>query len=500
MIPTRPPGNPGVVKREAAELVSGSGTMLSIQRQLATLASQTSGRGEALTAALGNVETVTGDLSDASTRYRTAGDALAEYAITLDSAQQAAASAAAAFASATDALATATRQAAEAGRDLAAATMAFNDGAREEAERKAGYWAGQAADASQEIAQATGAFTQAMTDIKVAGDRAAVMIQNAIDGSRLNDSLLDDIKGAIDDLKNFAIAAAKFVKKLKEELDKAALALVVIVYAIVRGAVRADQYRKADHRINTAARDIEATHRFYGDRDRQRHADTMRHLAKDAYDDATHDTHERRAIPNGWTRLSDAQLRARGMDPAMLRGDDGFAAAIYRGPDGQYVVAFRGSEGMLTGNADDWLSNAVNSSGVVSSQSRRAVALAQETVSTFGADKVSFTGHSLGGSHAAVASVATGRPATTFNAAGVGDGNLQMARNAGGGRHTDANITNFRTPTDIVSWGQQETTASPLALGTQITVSSREWEPVRAHALEAFVWPPDGRTDGGWMP
>lgn len=155
-----------------------------------------------------------------------------------------------------------------------------------------------------------------------------------------------------------------------------------------------------------------------------------------------------------------------------VNGADGFHATVYRDVStGEYVVAYRGTE--FTSD-QDWKDNFRNGRGETTSQGRQAVDLALRIAERAEHEGVpiSFTGHSLGGEFAAMASIATGAPATTFNAEGVGAGNRHLAESAAGpGSGTDAGITNFKTPTDILS-NIQEGTGNIPAAGAQVTLAT----------------------------
>ncbi|MFT4464244.1 MAG: hypothetical protein ACMX3H_19610 [Sodalis sp. (in: enterobacteria)] len=84
----------------------------------------------------------------------------------------------------------------------------------------------------------------------------------------------------------------------------------------------------------------------------------------------------------------------------------------------QVVLAFAGTNGF-----NDWLTNLRASLGYRDAQYQASVALARQARHCFG-DKVLFTGHSLGGSLAAIAAVATGSMAVTFNPADVAEKTL----------------------------------------------------------------------------
>jgi hypothetical protein len=116
-------------------------------------------------------------------------------------------------------------------------------------------------------------------------------------------------------------------------------------------------------------------------------------------------------------RLTDDQVRALGIDPALLRNNaDGFAAAILVDTKGQYVVAITGTDFATVEDVSEDAIGAVT----VSPQSVDAITLAKAVnASPALANNAVYVGHSLGGRLAAVASMESGNPAITFNAAGV---------------------------------------------------------------------------------
>ncbi len=114
--------------------------------------------------------------------------------------------------------------------------------------------------------------------------------------------------------------------------------------------------------------------------------------------------------PEGWQRVT-ADDQAPFVNPST-----GFYSALFRSEiDGSYVLAFRGTEPLTW---QDHVYGNVQNLGGESVQYTQAVLLAQMVHGVYG-DNLTFTGHSLGGGLASVASLATGRPATTINAAGV---------------------------------------------------------------------------------
>lgn len=136
-------------------------------------------------------------------------------------------------------------------------------------------------------------------------------------------------------------------------------------------------------------------------------------------------------------------------NPKEMLEPDGtdFRARVYKRelPSGktEYVVGYRGTQ-----TGADWKQNLIQGSGGQSDSYDRAKKLAAVTDAHAEANgnKLSFTGHSLGGGMASAASAHTGRPASTFNAAGLN-------ANTVGGAYPDppAPTNAYFTPTDPLS-------------------------------------------------
>lgn len=122
-----------------------------------------------------------------------------------------------------------------------------------------------------------------------------------------------------------------------------------------------------------------------------------------------------------WTRVSDADLAAAGIDPKLLDNPEtGFRAGIYTDGDGNHVLAFAGSNDLK-----DWTgANFRQGVGWDSEQYDEAVQLAQLASAAYG-DDLAITGHSLGGGLAATAAMAIDGAAVTFNASGVHDKTIE---------------------------------------------------------------------------
>jgi hypothetical protein len=130
--------------------------------------------------------------------------------------------------------------------------------------------------------------------------------------------------------------------------------------------------------------------------------------------------------PVGFRVATEADLGKLGLKPADLTSTQSpFRARVYvrgSGADSLFVVSFRGS----TSNAD-WKGNFQQGLGLSSDHYRKALAVGSK-LALAGQVNVTLTGHSLGGGLASAAAIASGRNATTFNAAGLSDATINKAR------------------------------------------------------------------------
>ncbi len=171
------------------------------------------------------------------------------------------------------------------------------------------------------------------------------------------------------------------------------------------------------------------------------HASLMAGIAAAVYSPA--------GAPAGATRVSDTELTAMGIDPALLHKPDiGFEAGLYALETGGYALAFRGTDDWslaTTGDTDDNLAQGL---GLGSLQHSAASIAAMEVSHAIGTENMQVTGHSLGGGLAAAAAGRTGVQATTFNAAGIADASISGYSLA----FADGQVTNYRTTGDILSF------------------------------------------------
>jgi hypothetical protein len=157
-----------------------------------------------------------------------------------------------------------------------------------------------------------------------------------------------------------------------------------------------------------------------------------------------------------WSRLSDQDLLAHGIDPESLHSNaTGFQAGIYSNGHGDYVLAFAGTDFK---SVADWRANVGQGLGLSTAQYNQARVLAQDARDAFGSN-LAITGHSLGGGLASEASLATGVPAVTFNAAGLSDQTIRdlgFSPNEGRELAADGLIRRYDTQHDILTNLQQK--------------------------------------------
>jgi Protein of unknown function (DUF2974) len=130
--------------------------------------------------------------------------------------------------------------------------------------------------------------------------------------------------------------------------------------------------------------------------------------------------------PAGYRVASATELGALGLKPQDLTSNkSAFVARVYvtgTGAETKYVVAFRGS----TSSGTDWASNLRQGAGLRSDHYDKALFIGRQ-IARSGQANVSLTGHSLGGGLASAAAISSGRPAQTFNAAGLSAATIQSA-------------------------------------------------------------------------
>jgi hypothetical protein len=208
-------------------------------------------------------------------------------------------------------------------------------------------------------------------------------------------------------------------------------------------------------------------------------------------------------VPPGWRNISnDPQALSRyGLTQHELRinGTD-FRAQVYE-PNGAVfgdsyrpTVVFQGTNGLRSGS--DWSNNLRQSTNAHSPYYQRAVGIANVARAS-GGPAVDFAGHSLGGGLASAASQASGRFATTFNAAGLhsrtvpGYGRLRGNPGMVNAYHVSGDIL---TNAQEGSWWQSllspargaQTWLSPDAIGNRFTLPGTG-SPLARHDMSQVI-------------
>lgn len=136
-------------------------------------------------------------------------------------------------------------------------------------------------------------------------------------------------------------------------------------------------------------------------------------------------------VPEGWRDISndDNALQKLGLKSTMLYSsvsEPDFFSRVYApdksvfGNEMAPTVVFRGTR---MENITDWLNNGQQGMGVNSTYYKQSVSIGNHLKRV--PRKVSVAGHSLGGGLASAAAIASGKPAWTFNAAGLNAGTVE---------------------------------------------------------------------------
>jgi hypothetical protein len=189
-------------------------------------------------------------------------------------------------------------------------------------------------------------------------------------------------------------------------------------------------------------------------------------LAADVYDHSPAASH----TPDGWVNASeDPQALAK----FGLKSDDlsipntNFRAQVYSpdpkvfGSDLKPTIVFQGTNPT---SFDDWSNNVRQGSGADSPYYKRAVDIGTKLLKK-GAD-IDIAGHSLGGGMASAASVASGLPATTYNAAGLNPETVTKY----GGTVMAPSIDVYQVDEEVLTGLQENSVLSgkmPKAIGTR---------------------------------
>ncbi|MFX4270791.1 hypothetical protein ACQBAR_09255 [Propionibacteriaceae bacterium Y1685] len=192
-------------------------------------------------------------------------------------------------------------------------------------------------------------------------------------------------------------------------------------------------------------------------------------------------------LPPGYRRASDEDLRKLGLTRSDLTDENGFASEVFIAPDGSAVVAFAGTgsgdvdkNAPGAGSGPDTYEDGVGGF-TVSPQTEQVMKISKAVSASPNGDDVVFTGHSLGGRHAATAAMMTGNGAVTYNAAGVSPATVDHIA-ASSGRSSDqvladannGQVRRYYTGDDPLTAAQERnahTKGIPDAVGAPVQLS-----------------------------
>lgn len=220
----------------------------------------------------------------------------------------------------------------------------------------------------------------------------------------------------------------------------------------------------------------------------------MPHLVNDLYDA---NGNGRLDGAMGWRPLADQELRDYGVDPSMqVSTKNGLLSQVYTDDQGNFALVYAGSNELK-----DWIpTNFGQGLGLETAQYSQAIRLAQACQQAFGENLV-LSGQSLGGGLAASASMVTGVPAVTYNAAGVHRRTIERlgvdfaeARAIA----AEGNIRNYRVDGEFLTQLQEKTpimrALMPDAVGVQIDLPNPEPEQrvtirqsIKLHLIPAII-------------
>ena len=222
------PGDPHVVKSEAARIIDAADRMKAAAKLLASIASGGSMESDAVDELRSSASEVAIVMTKAAVRYEGTGHALAEYAPVLEAAQRQAKTAIAQLG------------ATSVGHAREAVHRAELDpwehvtlSEEEQSQRRVDLANAKAELAEQEraAAAALALYEDAKRDIEVAAQVAMGRIQDANESSTLNDSFWDDWNGIVD---KYIAPALEFIADLADQLGDV-LGMIAAVLAIIPG-------------------------------------------------------------------------------------------------------------------------------------------------------------------------------------------------------------------------------------------------------------------------
>lgn len=261
---------------------------------------------------------------------------------------------------------------------------------------------------------------------------------------------------------------------LQQAIATAAAAVVATAKAM-RPMTKAERWQERQSLIARGNRSIYPDARIAAQRLAQNNVAVEKaKLAENVYK-TTNPLAETPGVPEGWKDISNdnVALDKIGLSKDMLYDDEhspGFLARVYQpdetvfGKEMNPTVVFRGSrapefpEGMGNAtkkallkrdssgikNINDWDNNSAQGLGFYSEYYQKAVSIGKGIKGG-----VDISGHSLGGGMASAASVASGKPAWTFNAAGLNSGTVEKYGGTLAG--SEKNIQAYRVEGELLT-------------------------------------------------
>nr|WP_024992511.1 PAAR-like protein [Hoylesella pleuritidis] len=183
----------------------------------------------------------------------------------------------------------------------------------------------------------------------------------------------------------------------------------------------------------------------------------------------------------GYTPLSKEDLEDLGLSPEDLKNTDiGFKADLYKDKNGNYVLAFRGTysdpkhpeNDIVHDWSKDWIDdNLAQGVGMGSEQYKKAIKLSEKVKNKVGKDKLTITGHSLGGGLATAGGAATGCETYAFNPAGVHSNTYKMY----GVENPDTSkVHTYYSNQDFLNMGNNNLALMPNSAGERIQLHTSD--------------------------
>ena len=200
----------------------------------------------------------------------------------------------------------------------------------------------------------------------------------------------------------------------------------------------------------------------------------------------------------GYTKLGDAELRKLGISQSDLqKRKHGFKADLYKDKNGNYVLAFRGTNSdprdkgerdlpLLPDWSKDWVDdNVAQGVGMGSEQYKDAIDLSRNVKNKVGKDRLTITGHSLGGGLATAGGAATGCETYAFNPAGVHPNTYKMY----GVKNPDTSkVHTYYSNQDFLNIGNNNLALMPNSAGERIQLyTSDKFDFATGHDLPLLL-------------